>query len=203
MRKWVCVPMIALCLLLVSCGGTEKETKDPRQPYRDMDGCRMEAEITCTQFDRLWTAKLACDYVPEGETRVEVLAPEHIAGVTAVLQGEELALEYEDLCLDAGSLSAQRISPVACLPRLMSALREGWLLEDNEEVWEEAPCRRLSLDQTGADGGKIVSTVWLCEDGTPLRGEIGVDGEIILTAEFTDFVFYGTINGQEELSPET
>ena len=57
--------------------------------------------------------------------------------------------------------------------------------------------------QTGTDGGKIVSTVWLCEDGTPLRGEIGVDGEIILTAEFTDFAFYGTINGQEELSPET
>ena len=202
MRKWVCVPMIALCLLLVSCGGTEEET-DPRQPYRDMDGCRMEAEVTCTQFDRLWTAKLACDYVPEGETRVEVLAPEHIAGVTAVLRGEELALEYEDLCLDAGTLSAQRISPAACLPRLISALREGWLLEENEEVWEETSCRRLSLDQTGTDGGKIVSTVWLREDGTPLRGEIGVDGEIILTAEFTDFAFYGTIDGQEELASET
>ena len=202
MRKWVCVPMMTLCLLLVSCGGTEKET-DPRQPYRDMDGCRMEAEVTCTQFDRLWTAKLACDYVPEGETRVEVLAPDHIAGVTAVLRGEELTLEYQDLCLDAGTLSAQRISPAACLPRLISALREGWLLEENEEVWEETPCCRLSLDQTGTDGGKIVSTVWLREDGTPLRGEIGVDGEIILTAEFTDFAFYGTIDGQEELASET
>ena len=202
MRKWLCVPMMTLCLLLVSCGGAEEET-DPRQPYRDMDGCRMEAEVTCTQFDRLWTANLVCDYVPEGETRVEVLAPEHIAGVTAVLRGEELTLEYQDLCLDAGTLSAQRISPAACLPRLISALREGWLLEENEEVWEETPCRRLSLDQTGTDGGKIVSTVWLREDGTPLRGEIGVDGEIILTAEFTDFAFYGTIDGQEELASET
>ena len=202
MRKWLCVPMMTLCLLLVSCGGTEEET-DPRQPYRDMNSCRMEAEVTCTQFDRLWTAKLACDYVPEGESRVEVLAPDHIAGVTAVLRGEELALEYEDLCLDAGTLSAQRISPAVCLPRLISALREGWLLEENEEVWEETPCRRLSLDQTGTDGGKIVSTVWLREDGTPLRGEIGVDGEIILTAEFTDFAFYGTIDGQEELASET
>lgn len=195
--------MIALCLLLVSCGGTETEETDLRQPYRDMGGCRMEATVTCTQFDRLWTAELACDYVPEGETRVEVLAPEHIAGVTAVLRGEELALEYEDLCLDAGTLSAQRISPAACLPRLMSALREGWLLEENEEVWGEVPCRRLSLDQTGVDGGKIISTLWLREDGTPLRGEIGVAGEIILTAEFTDFAFYGTINGQEEVTPET
>ena len=30
-------------------------------------------------------------------------------------------------------------------------------------------------------------------DGTPLRGEIAVDGEIILTAEFTSFSFYDTI----------
>ena len=203
MRKWICVPMIALCLLLVSCSSTEEKTVDLRQPYRDMDGCRMEAAVTCTQFDRVWTAVLACDYIPEGETRVEVIAPDHIAGVTAVLQGDGVTLEYEDLCLDAGTLSSQKLSPAACLPRLMSALREGWLLEDNEETWGEVPCRRLSLDQTGTDGGKIVSTVWLREDGTPLRGEIGVEGEIILTAEFTDFAFCGTINGQEEFPSGT
>lgn len=194
--------MTALCLLLVSCGGAETEREDPRQPYWDMGGCAMEAAVTCTQFDRLWEAELTCDWTPE-ESRVEVLAPEHIAGVTAVLRGEELALEYEELCLDAGMLSARRISPAACLPRLMSSLRDGWLLEDNEEVWGETACRRLTLDQSGADGEKIVSTVWLKEDGTPLRGEIAVDGEIILTAEFTDFAFYGTIDGQEELSFET
>ena len=34
-------------------------------------------------------------------------------------------------------------------------------------------------------------------DGTPLRGEIAVDGEIILTADFTSFSFYDTIQDQE------
>ena len=34
------------------------------------------------------------------------------------------------------------------------------------------------------------------EDGTPLRGEISVDGENILTAEFTSFAFYDTIEEQ-------
>lgn len=188
--------MMMLCLLLVSCGDAETEKPDPRQPYVEMTGCRMEAQVTCTQSDRLWEAELACDWQAK-ESRVEVLGPEHIAGVTAVLRGEELALEFEELCLDAGTLSARRISPAACLPRLMSALREGWLLEENEESWGEVPCRRLTLDQSGADGGKIVSTVWLREDGTPLRGEIAVDGEIILTAEFTAFAFYDTMNGQE------
>ena len=46
--------------------------------------------------------------------------------------------------------------------------------------------------------GKILSTLWLRQDdGTPLRGEISVDGEIILTAEFTSFDFYDTIKDPE------
>ncbi len=76
------------------------------------------------------------------------------------------------------------------LPRLMSALRDGWLLEENEEDWGEDACMRLTLEQTGAQGGRIVSTLWLRqEDHVPVRGEISVDEKIILQAEFTDFQF--------------
>ena len=77
----------------------------------------------------------------------------------------------------------------------MDALRSGWLLEENREDWKEEPCLRLTVDQTGQNGGKILSTLWLREaDLAPVRGEISVDGEIILTAEFTDFTFCDTIN---------
>lgn len=87
---------------------------------------------------------------------------------------------------------------MACLPRLMSALREGWLLEENEESWDDIPCLRLTVDQTGEDGEKILSTLWLRQDGgAPVRGEIAVDGEIILTAEFTSFAFYDIMSNQE------
>ena len=158
----------------------------------------MEAEVFCTQDGAVWEATLRCDYVPEGETTVEVLAPESIAGVKAVLSGGEVALEYEDQCINAGTVSSQDISPMACLPQLMSALREGWLLEENREEWQETPCLRLTVDQTGTQDGKIYSTLWLRqEDSTPLRGEIAVDGEIILTADFTSFSFYDTITPQE------
>ena len=52
MRKGVCVPMIALCLLLAGCGGTE-ETKaaNVRDRYHDMAGCSMTAVVSCTQED--------------------------------------------------------------------------------------------------------------------------------------------------------
>lgn len=200
MRGWRCVPMIALCLLLTACGGAgEKEAVDLRNLYHDMSGCSMEAQVTCDQQGAEWTAELRCEYIPGGESTVEVLSPETIAGVKAVLQDTDWYLEYEGESLNAGTLSREEISPAVCLPRLMNALRNGWLLEENKEVWGEVPCLRLTVDQSGTQNGKILSTVWLRqEDGTPLRGEIAVDGEIILTAEFTAFSFYDTIDNQGE-----
>ena len=199
MRKWTCVPMIALCLLLTACGGAgEKQgAADLRDRYHDMTGCSMEAAVTCDQNGAEWTAELKCAYVPGGESTVEVLSPETIAGVKAVLRDMDWYLEYDGKSLDAGTLSREEISPAACLPRLMNALRDGWLLEENEETWNEVPCLRFTVDQSGPQNGKILSTVWLRQDdGTPLRGEIAVDGEIILTAEFTAFSFCDTIDDQ-------
>ena len=193
MRKWICVPMMTLCLL-AGCGGKE-ETADLRLPYQEMSGCTMTAAVICDQEGAEWEAVLRCDYIPDGESTVEVLKPELIAGVRATFSDEDWRLEYEDTVLNVGSPETGELSPALCLPRLMSALRDGWLLEENDEAWGEIPCRRLALDQTGEGGGKIVSAVWIRYDnGTPLRGELAVDGEIILSAEFTEFEFHDIIN---------
>lgn len=196
MRGWMCVPMMTLCLLLTACGGADKtDAADLRDRYHDMTGCTMEAEVTCEQAGLEWSASLRCEYVPGGESTVEVLAPESIAGVKAVVSESDWRLEYGDLCLDIGPLGSEEVSPAMCLPRLMSALRDGWLLEENEETWNDVPCVRVCVDQTGVQDGKIVSAVWLRQDdGTPLRGEVAVDGETILTAEFTSFAFCDTID---------
>lgn len=190
---------LLLCLTLSGCGGTgESDAAALRDAYHDMAGCEMEAEITCTweEVEMLYTMR--CNYVADGESTVEVLAPETVAGVRAILDGTERRLEYEGVCLNAGTISDEEISPAACLPRLVDALRDGWLLEENEETWKEIPCLRLVVDQTGLQDGKIVSTLWLrMDDGTPLRGEIAVDGEQILAAEFTSFTFCDTILPKE------
>ena len=199
MRHWKCVPMMTLLLLLLAaCGGRGEEeagTADLRDRYHDMTGCVMEAGVSCGQEGLAWEAELRCEYVPGGESVVEVLSPEMIAGVRAVLSEPEWRLEYQGDSLNAGTLSDEEISPAACLPRLMSALRDGWLLEENEEEWDGVPCRRITVDQSGLQDGKILSTIWLRrDDGTPLRGEIAVDGETILTADFTSFEFYDTMS---------
>lgn len=196
MRRWLCVPTITLCLLLCGCGGTggEEAAANLRDRYHDMAGCIMEATVSCDQEGLQWEASLRCEYIPGGESLVEVLSPEAIAGVRAVLSDTDWRLEYEGESLNAGALSEEEISPAACLPRLMNALRDGWLLEESAETWEETPCLRVAVDQTGTQDGRIVSTVWLRQDdGTPLRGEIAINGEIILTADFTAFTFCDTL----------
>lgn len=198
MRKFLCVPMIALCLMLCGCGagadGGETAAADLRDRYHDMAGCTMEAVVACDQEGLAWEATLKCEYVPGGESTVEVLAPEAVAGVRAVLSDTDWYLSYGNETLNVGALSREEISPASCLPRLMSALRDGWLLEESEEAWNDTPCLRITVDQTGAQEGRIVSTVWLeQEGGTPVRGEIAVDGETILTADFTSFAFCDTL----------
>ena len=204
MRKWYCVPMITLCILLIGCRSEEQkepEAKLAQQRYQSMSGGVMEAVVSSgigCEEDAVF--RLHCEYVPEGASRVEVLEPETVAGVCAIIDSGQLTVTYEDLCLPAGTLSRERISPAACLPWLMDSLRDGWLLEQSDEELNGTPCLRLCLDESD-DGASMESTLWLRkEDYTPLRGEISVDGEIILTAEFTNFQFCDIITKSVSMS---
>ena len=117
-------------------------------------------------------------------------------GMSLVFSDTDWRLEYAGDVLPIGPVSREPLSPANCLPVLMKGLRDGWLLEENPEDWGGRSCYRITTDQSGTEG-KILTTVWVSqEDLTPLRGEISVDGEIILVAEFTSFSFYDTIEQQ-------
>lgn len=58
------------------------------------------------------------------ETRVTVLAPELLAGVTAHLAADTLKLEYDGLVLDAGGTPGG-VSAVTCVPLALRAARGG------------------------------------------------------------------------------
>ena len=173
-------------------GGLNKNQDDPRMKYLEMSGCTMQAVISCEQDGILWRSELKCEYVPDGVCEIEILSPENIAGVRAVLDlnSEKWDLRYEGAVLDAGALSRESISPAAALPRLMDALRNGWLSDENAEIFNQVPCTRMTFDQDGTQTDKIYSTIWIRrDDNKPIKGEIMTDHQVILTIEFIDFDF--------------
>ena len=193
---------LTLALILTACGGGQKPAASARERYQKMAGCLMEAEVSCGWEGSPWTALLRCACLPDGKCLVQALSPETVRGVTMELEpdGAHWSLRYAGRALDAGAVSSEALFPASCLPRLMDALREGWLLEESRETWDGVPCARLTLDRTGESGTSIQSTLWLREaDGTPLRGEIAVEENVVLTAEFTNFVFYDTLEEAEAL----
>lgn len=197
MVKRICFAAMTVLVMLSACGEAgqkQSPAEDALEQYRNMTGAELAAHVSCTWNGEAREYLLKCTYAPEGESTVEVQEPEELAGLTAVVDGETMGLRYEGDCLDAGTISNEGISPAACLPRLLDALRTGWLLEENEEKWGETDCLRLTVDTTGAEGGKILWTVWLNrETGVPVHGEIAVEEEIIFQLEFTEFSFCDTI----------
>ena len=62
------------------------------------------------------------------------------------------------------------------------------MLEQGAETLEDAPCLRLTLDTTGASGGKVLCAVWLDESGLfPRYAEFSQDGQMVLTVRLLSF----------------
>ena len=176
-----------LMLLLTACGGGEE--KDPvgelQRQYAAVESAVMEADITCHYEDEVRTYTLLCDYTPAKST-VTVLSPTNLAGISATVADGTLSLSYEDISLDAGGYSAAAISPVAALPKLMTAAASGYVTERSEETLGERPCLRLACDLPD-DEGTLYTTWYDQQTLLPLRSEISSDGTMVFEIAWTRF----------------
>ena len=121
------------------------------------------------------------------ETRVQVLEPEELSGVTATLRGKELTLSYDDLVLDAGSASP-RVSALNGVPLVLRAAAEGFVCAEDTEQWGETEALRVCYE-TEREGETLRVTVFFDADDAPLYAEIAQEEKIILFLEFTNFTF--------------
>ena len=181
--------MISLSLLLSGCGKSGADTAQRLQEhYGTMETVRATAQMDFAYHDQLRSYTLCCSG-GQGKYQVEVLAPEHLAGICAAFDAEEQTLVFEEHLLDAGAVSQEKISPAAVLPQLMDALKTGYVFETGAQQKNGKECLYAGIDTTG-ETGKIVYSVWFSEeDLTPLYAEVWVENKIIVTLEFTEFEF--------------
>jgi outer membrane lipoprotein-sorting protein len=183
-KELLYAPMILL--LLCSCGATNEQTTDIQARYASIESAVFEADV-CSHLeaeDRSYT--LTCQYHADGASETTVMQPAELAGLTAVLEGEELKLTYDGSCLSAGE--DNDISPADCLPRLLRAIAQGYVKEQGSEKMEDVDCRYALFDTTGRDGGKVEYAVWLAkDDGRPYYWEISCSGKVILSGTCRSF----------------
>ena len=184
--KKVLLLTLALTLLLCGCGKKgEEEVRALRSRYAEPGQVTAEAEITChlAGESRSFTVVTTCD--AEGATTT-VTAPEELRGISATVTGDELLLRYEGAAVSAGFPSV--LSPAVCVPYLLRAVADGYLLEYGGETMDDLDCLRCAFDTTAPDGSKILCTVWLeRQTGVPCYTEFSTDGLVVLTVRMLSF----------------
>lgn len=183
MRR-MCLPLMACLLLLSGCGGAR--AMDVQAQYRSVTSSEMTAEVVSFTETSGRSFTLECRYDPTGQSVTTVTAPSELVGLTAVLTGEALSVRSGDTLLPAGA--STDICPANCLPYLMDALAGGYLTEQSEEVLEDTPCLRLTLDTESRRGAAVRCGVWLDRETLiPLYGEFSQDGQVVLTVKMLSF----------------
>ena len=193
--------LLPLTLLLTACGGdagTDRVT-EVQTLYATLQGYAAEVTVDIPREDETlhYTLSLTKD---DDALSVRVLAPDALKGVTAHVDGETLALEYDGMVLDAGTLNP-KVSALSCVPLLLRSFPESYITAQSMERFGEQDALRVCFE-TDCGGGKLGCVVYFSEENEPLYAEIAENGKIILFAEFTDFTFGAILSSDAQVKNE-
>ena len=190
--KQLCALLALLALLLTGCAAGQTDTRagDLQQKYAALSGCDASVLVAVVRDGE--TRQYTLDIVKDGdETRVTVREPEALSGVSAVVSGDALSLEFDGMALDAGSMD-ERISAVNASDIVLRAAASGYVTERNRERYEDTDALRLCFE-TEQGGERLYVTAWFDAEDAPLYAELERGGEVLAYLEFTDFVFHDII----------
>ena len=188
----LCALMITLALL-AGCGGGSRTDTDTlalemRTTYLEMENCAASGEVVADYGDRVYNY----DVTLQGnglEGRMEVTAPENVAGTAVSWSEDGTVLIWDGVSLETGELSPDGLSPVDGFPLLIECCCRGAILESCREELDGEEVLRVAFqnpDVTAESGSRV--DVWAREsDFTLLRAEVSWSGETILTYTFDSF----------------
>lgn len=180
------LPALMITLLLAGCGGEaalEERLETRRDEYAAAETLSFTAEITADLGSEVFPCTLACAATPE-ETRVEVIEPATVAGVTAGVRTGETELRYEGLQLSFGAADAGAASPMAFAPLLADALRTGHIVRAWKETDGGTP--RIAAEIYVDDARQL--TVWYAFDTlTPQAASLSSGGAEAIRCTLREF----------------
>ncbi|MCI8537546.1 MAG: hypothetical protein HFF18_02650 [Oscillospiraceae bacterium] len=178
-----------MILFLPSCGKGEAASDDlalsMRTQYLALTGCEASGEVTADYGERIYRYTAA--FAGTGLAgRMEITAPENIAGTAVRWSEEGTVLEYEGVSLETGELSPDGLSPVDGFPLILECCCRGAILESCRETLDGTDTLRVGLQNPDlpADVNSRVDLWVKPDDFTMIRAEISYSGQTVLTYEF-------------------
>lgn len=176
-----------LCLLILcSCGKEIDRAEEVQEQYKNLASYETDVRVSVPREDETLHYTLSLEH-SNGETRAAVLAPEALAGVGAVLEGDKLTLTFDDLVLDVGTLSPH-VSALSCVPLVLQNFPKVYLDSSGAETLGDVETLRADFSLT-LSGETLACSLWLDASGAPVYAEIAENDKIIAAAEFTNFIF--------------
>jgi len=177
-KKLLCAAF--LFMTLTACG---KMRFDPAQVSEKYSVAQIEAEYTVTTHAGFFTQyRLSCS-AADGISRVTILEPASVAGISATIEGENAVLQYEDVALDALLPKRQGYAPADALHFLLedlkTAMPESWGMENDLLVLEYA--------SVFSDNTRSLKRVFLKPETLELQGaELYLQDSLILALSMKD-----------------
>ncbi len=187
MTKRVVLPALMIMVLLGGCGDgqlLERRLEEHRDALADAE-LSFTAQVCTGGSQEVFSCTLDCVSTQEALS-VTVSAPELISGIRATLREGEATLEYEDVQLSAGSSSELGEGPLASMPVLTEAMRNGhilraWKEHDGDSDWIAA---EIYVDEDRQ------LTIWYRADSlAPAAALFSREGAEYLRCDITDFTW--------------
>lgn len=177
MRKLVSILPL---LLLFGCSFSRTAETDEagiRAKYEELTTWNVRAEVSAEFPGYVSTYLLDFSHQTDGESRITVLEPETVLGITVKLDGETPILTVGETRLETGDLGG--ISPVTVLPRLL-------------RLWKRYASEIETVKENGADclltvheeEDLVYRTLFSRETYAPIRAEVFRAGECVLRIRF-------------------
>ena len=158
-------------------------------------GCRLQIEGSADVEDRIYDFTLDSCLYCDGSTKVKVLKPEDLSGITANTDGKTGKLHYDEVSVEFGTFEDERLAPISAPAALINAWTGGYLSSCGPE--DEL---LLAVYELGYDSDTITVYTWFDENGTPVRAELAHRGKVSLRLTFSNFELLS--GGENETTEE-
>ena len=185
MRQRFAAVLTIMTLLLSSCGAGNNGMQDAlrfRTELTEHGGCSFLAQITAEVEERgyVFALQSSCG---DSETKLTVVTPESIAGISATVTELNATLSFEDVALDFGRMDDVLTSPLY-LPWL---LHDAWCSSYIDCAGDDGGMNRVTY-LWGSGEEELVIETWF-SDSIPVHAEIYRGERMLLSVRVEEFTF--------------